>query len=140
MSNEALCIIAGLKPIHTKIKNRGSPHNNQRKQLYELTNRPRQTPHSMPSPSIQCLFHRRGQHTSKHNPHKHLQGWKQVGTGSRSRYIHKKPRTTTVEIMYKMDTRCANNQAEAFAILKGVGIRTNRLGKRRGQSNKSVYS
>jgi len=51
----------------------------------------------------------------------------------------KRPRTTTVEVMYKMDTMFANNQAEAFAILKGVVIRTNRLGKRRGQRNKSVY-
>jgi len=37
----------------------------------------------------------------------------------------KRPRTTTVEVIYKMDTSCANNQAEAFAILKGFGIRTN---------------
>ena len=31
-----------------------------------------------------------------------------------------RPGTTTVELMYKMDTRCTNNQAEAFAILKAL--------------------
>jgi len=29
-----------------------------------------------------------------------------------------RPGTTTVELMYRMDTRCTNNQVEAFAILK----------------------
>ena len=29
-----------------------------------------------------------------------------------------RPGTTTVVLMYKMDTRCTNKQAEAFAILK----------------------
>ena len=33
-------------------------------------------------------------------------------------YIH--TGTTTVELMYKMDSRCTNNQAEAFAILKAL--------------------
>jgi len=31
-----------------------------------------------------------------------------------------RPGTTTVELMYKMDTRCTNNQAEAFAINKAM--------------------
>jgi len=31
-----------------------------------------------------------------------------------------RPGTTTVELMYKMDTRCANNQAEAFAIIMAM--------------------
>jgi len=31
-----------------------------------------------------------------------------------------RPGTTTVELIYKMDTRCTNNQAEAFAILKAL--------------------
>jgi ribonuclease HI len=30
----------------------------------------------------------------------------------------KRPGTPTVKLMYRMDTRCSNNQAEAFAILK----------------------
>jgi len=36
------------------------------------------------------------------------------------------PGTTIVELMYKMDTRCTNNQAEAFAILKALDyVQTN---------------
>ena len=31
-----------------------------------------------------------------------------------------RPGTTTVELMYRMDTRCTNNQVEAFAILKAL--------------------
>jgi len=32
----------------------------------------------------------------------------------------KRPGNPTVKLMYRMDTRCSNNQAEAFAILKAV--------------------
>jgi len=31
-----------------------------------------------------------------------------------------RPRTPTVKLMYRMDTRCTNNQAEAYAILKAL--------------------
>jgi len=31
-----------------------------------------------------------------------------------------RPGTTTVELMYKMDTGCTNKQAEAFAIIKAL--------------------
>ena len=44
--------------------------------------------------------------------HKLEQG---VGAGI---VITTRPGTTTVEIMYQMNTRCTNNQAEEFAILK----------------------
>ena len=44
-------------------------------------------------------------------------GWKSdKGVGAVIAIIM--PGTTTVEPMYKMDTRCTNKQAEAFAILK----------------------
>jgi len=32
----------------------------------------------------------------------------------------KRPGTPTVKLMYRMDNRCSNNQAQAFAILKAL--------------------
>jgi len=39
-----------------------------------------------------------------------------VGAG----IVIKRPGTLTVKLMYRMDTRCTNNQADAFAILKAL--------------------
>jgi len=93
----------------------------------------------MASPSIQGLFIDED-NTQVNTTHINIyRDGSNSEQGVEAGIAEKRPRKTTVELMYKMDTRCANNQAEAFAIFKGVGIRTNRLGKRHGQNNKSVY-
>ena len=54
------------------------------------------------------------------NPNKLLHRWKQVGKGVGAGIAIIQPRTPTVKLMYRMDTRCTNNQAEAYAILKAL--------------------
>ena len=74
----------------------------------------------MASPSRQGHYHRRGQHTR--NPthiNIYTDGNKsEHGVGEGIAII--RPGKTTIELMYTMDTRCTNNQAEAFATLKAL--------------------
>jgi ribonuclease HI len=34
--------------------------------------------------------------------------------------VTKRPGNPTIKLMYRIDSRCSNNQAEAFAILKAL--------------------
>jgi hypothetical protein len=45
----------------------------------------------------------------------------------------KRPGTPTVKLMYRMDNRCSNNQAEAFAILKALEYKLLRQTKKTKQ-------
>jgi hypothetical protein len=113
VSNEALCIITGLTPIHIKKTRNRIIQNRQRKH----TNLP--IDHDKP--------HRQWLHpaariiaTGDQTPiniytdgSKSVQG---VGAG----IAIKRPGNPTIKLMYRMDNRCSNNQAEAFAILKAL--------------------
>ena len=71
----------------------------------------------MASSSRQVHSYRLRQYTSPKL--KHIHGWKSeqgVGAG----IVITGPGTPTVKLMYRMDPRCTNYQAEAFAILKAL--------------------
>jgi len=121
VSNEALCIITGVTPIHIKIKEKaehykivkGNRHNNL------------QTDHDKP-PKQWLHPADRTVATASDNTQEEVtpiniytDGSKsEQGVGAGIAIII--PGTPTVKLMYRMDTSCTNNQAEAFAILKAL--------------------
>jgi hypothetical protein len=119
VSNDALCIITRLTPIHIKIKEtaelykivRGNGHKNS---LTDHDKLPKQW--LQPAARIIATDNKTEDSTpiSIYNDgSKSEQG---VGAG----IAIKRPGTPTVKLMYRMDTRCSNNQVEAFAILKAL--------------------
>jgi hypothetical protein len=115
VSNDALCIITGLTPIHIKIKEtaelykiiRGNRHKNS---VIDHDKLPKQWLH--PAARIIATDNRKEESTPIYiytDGSKSEQG---VGAGII------RPGTPTVKMMYRMDTRCTNIQTEAFAILK----------------------
>jgi len=121
VSNEALCIITGLKPIHIKIKETAELYNiglgNSYKNLQINHDKPpKQWLH--PADRTIAIVTDNTQEDSTHinvytDGSKSEQG---VGAG----IVITRPGSTTVEMMYRMNTKCTNNQAEAFAILKAL--------------------
>ena len=118
VSNEALCIIIGLTPIHIKIKEtaelykivRGNRHKNL---LIDHDKLPKQWLH--PAASIIATDDTNGQ-----TPINIYTDGSRSEQGVGAGIAIKRPGTPTVKLMYRMDNRCSNNQAEAFAILKAV--------------------
>ena len=121
VSNDPLCIITGLTPIHIKIKEtaelyksvRGNRHKNLQIDHDKL---PKQWLH----PADRTIaIDTDNTHDDSTPINIYTDGSKSeqgVGTG----IVIIRPGTPTVKLMYRMDTRCTNNQAEAFAILKAL--------------------
>ena len=87
MSNEALCIITGITPIHIKIKETAELYkilrrNRQKNLLIDHDKLPKQWLH----PAVRIIS------TDDTNDQTHLHGRKQVGTGCGSRHSHKTTR------------------------------------------------
>ena len=82
-------------------------------------------PQTMASSSRQDYSHRLRQRTGRSNPNNiYTDGSKsEQGVGAGIAIII--PGTPTIKLMYRMDTRCTNNQAEVFAILKVLEYITN---------------
>jgi hypothetical protein len=118
VSNKALCIITVLTPIHIKIQKtvelykivRGNRYKNLPIDHDKL---PRQWLH--PAASIIAT----GDTDDQIPINIYTDGSKsEQGVGA-GRAI-KLPGTPIIKLMYRMDNRCSNNQAEAFAILKAL--------------------
>jgi hypothetical protein len=119
VSNDALCIITGLTPIHVKIKEtaelykiiRGNRHKNLPIDHDKLS---KQWLH----PAVRIIT--TDNETEDPTPiNIYTDGSKSehgVGTGT----AIKQSGTPTVKLMYRMDTRCSNNQTKTFAILKAL--------------------
>ena len=119
VSNEALCIITGLYPIHLRIQEtaelykivRGNRHKNL---LIDHDKPPKKWLH----PAARIID------TDKDTDDKtkinvYTDGSKSeqgVGAG----IVITCPGNPTIKLMYRMDPKCTNNQAEAYAILKAL--------------------
>ena len=117
VSNDPLCIITGLTPIHLKIKEtaelykivRGNRHKNS---LIDHDKPPKQWLH--PAARFIATDNTKEYSTPINIYTYGSKSEKGVGTG----IAIIRPKTPTVKLMYRMDTRCTNNQAEALAILR----------------------
>jgi len=115
VSNDALCIITGLTPIHIKIKEtaevykivRGNRHKNLQIDHDKL---PKQWLH----PAARIIA---TDDTDDPTPINIYTDGSKSEQGVGAGIAIKRPGTPTVKLMYRMDTRCSNYQAEAFAIL-----------------------
>jgi ribonuclease HI len=118
VSNEVLCIITGLTPIHIKIQKtvelykifRGNRYKNLPIDHDKL---PRQWFH----PAARIIA--TGDTDDQTPINIYTDGGKSeqgVGAG----IVIKRPGTPNITLMYRMNNRCSNNQAEAFAILKAL--------------------
>jgi hypothetical protein len=118
VSNEALCIITGLTPIHIKIY--------ETVELYKIVrgNRYKNLPIEHDKPPRQWLHPvariiATGDTDDQIPINIYTDGSKSeqgVGAG----IAIKRPGTPTIKLMYRMDNRCSNSQAEVFAILKAL--------------------
>jgi len=121
VSNEALRIIRGLKPIQIKIKETAELYKIVKGKSYinlkiDHDKLPKQWLH--PADRAFIIDEDKTQVGPTHI-NIYTDGSKpEQGVGAGIAII--RPETTTVELMYKMDTRCTNNQAEAFAKLKSL--------------------
>ena len=119
VSNDALCIITGLTPIHIKTKEtaelykivRGNRHKNLQIDHDKLH---KQWLH----PAARIIA--TNNNTDDPTPIKFFTDGSKSEQGVGAGIAIKRPGTPTVKLMYRMDTRCSNNQAEAFAILKAL--------------------
>jgi len=137
VSNEALCIITGLTPIHIKIKEtaelykivRGNRHKNL---LIDHDKPPKKWLH----PAVRIIA---TDNKKRLNPNKYLHRWKQVGKGCRSRHSHNTAenpnRKTDVQNGYQMYQQPGGSLCNP----KGAGIYTNHYNKRRRQSSNCAY-
>jgi ribonuclease HI len=116
VSNDALCIITGLTPIHIKTKEtaelyiivRGNRHKNLQIDHDELT---QQWLH--PADRIIAT-----DNTDDPTPINIYTDGSKSEQGVGAGIAINRPGTPTMKLMYRMDLRCSNNHAEAFAILK----------------------
>jgi hypothetical protein len=87
VSNNALCIITGLTPIHRKIQETAELYRIERGNTTRTYKQTTTTPPPQLAPSSrQDHNHRLRHYTRRPNPHKYLHRRKQVGTGCGSRY------------------------------------------------------
>jgi ribonuclease HI len=118
VSNEALCILTGITPIVIKIE--------EAIQFYEITRG-----HTRDTALIDCdVGVKHWQHPAEkinllpgNNDTSTIQIYtdgskSEQGVGAGIAIIQ--PGIPTVTLMYRLDTRCTNNQAEAFAITKAL--------------------
>jgi len=121
VSSEALCVITGMTPIHTKIEETAELYNIGRGNSYKNL----QIDHDKPlkqwlHPADRTIV------TDTENTQEDPTHINVYTDGSKSEQgvgagiVITRPATTTVEVNYRMNTRCNNNQAEAFAILKAL--------------------
>jgi hypothetical protein len=125
VSNDALCIITGLTPIHFKIKEtaelykiiRGNRHKNLPIDHDKL---PKQWLH--PAARIITTDNKRDDPTPINIYTDGSKSENVVGAG----IAIKRSGTPTIKLMYRMEIRCSNNQAKAFVFLKALEyIQTN---------------
>ena len=127
VSNEALCVITELKPIHIKIKETAELYKIVKGNSYmNLQIDHEKLPEQWLHPTDRAITI--DQDNTQEDPNHiniYTDGSKlELGVGAGIAIM--RPGTTNVELMYKMDTRCTNNQAEAFAILKALDyVQTN---------------
>ena len=119
VSNDALCIITGLTPIHIKIKETAELYkivrgNRYKNSLIDHDKPPKQWLH--PAARIKATDNKRGDSSPINIYTDGSKSEKRIGAV----IAIIRPRTPTVKLMYRIDTRCTNNQAEAFAILKAL--------------------
>jgi ribonuclease HI len=118
VSNEALCIITSLTPIHIKIQETAELYKIVRRNRYKNLQfyhdkLPRQWLH--PAARFMATGDTEVQ-TPINIYNDRSKSERGVGTG----IVIKRPGNPTIKIMYRRDNRCSNNQAEAFAILKAL--------------------
>jgi ribonuclease HI len=118
VSNEALCIITGLTPIHIKIQKTADLYKIVRGNRYknlpiDHDKLPRQWLHSA------ARFIATGD-TEDQTPINFYTDGSKSERGVGAGIVIKRSETPTIKVMYGMDNRCSNNQAEAFAIIKAL--------------------
>jgi hypothetical protein len=118
VSNEALCIITGLTPIHIKIQETAELYKIVRCNRYENLpidhdKLPRQWLHPA------ARFIATGDTEDQIPINIYTDGSKSE-RGVEAGMVIKRPENPTIKLMYRMDNRCSNNQEEAFAILKAL--------------------
>jgi len=116
VSNEALCVITGLTPIHIKIQEIAK--------IYDISKRKDEQhdgetePHNWihPAKNIAVI---EGHEDSTHHIHAYTDGSKnEEGTGAGiAVYSNRSLRT---KLKYRLNEQCSNNQAEQLAILKAL--------------------
>jgi len=129
VSNDALCIITGLTPIHIKIQEmaelykivRGNRYKNLQIDHDKL---PKQWLHPADRTIDIDIENTQVESTRINIYTDGSKSEKGVGAG----IVIIRPGTPTAKLMYRLDTRCTNNQAEAFAILKALEYVQTNLG------------
>jgi hypothetical protein len=121
VSNDALCIITGLTPIHIKIQEtaelykieRGNKHTN----LQIDHDKP---PEKWFHPADRIIITDTDNTQEDSTPINIYTDGRKSEQGVGAGIVILRPGTPTVKLMYRLDTSCTNNQAEAFATLKAL--------------------
>jgi ribonuclease HI len=116
VSNDALCIITGLMPIHIKIQEVAKYYeiNKSKDEQYDRDTEPQNWIH--PAKHIAVI---EGHEDSTHNIHAYTDGSKNeegIGAGI-AIYAN---RSLITKLKYRLNDQCSNNQAEQLAILKAL--------------------
>jgi ribonuclease HI len=121
VSNEALCVITGLKPIHIKIQETAEIYKIVRGNIYkdsqiDQDKPPKQWLHPAET-AVTIDTDDPQQYSTPINIYTDRSKSEQGGSAG---IVIIRPGTPAVKLRYRMDTSCTNNQAEAFTILKAL--------------------
>jgi hypothetical protein len=118
VSNEALCIITGLTPIHIKIQETADLYKIVKGKRYKnLPTDHDKLPRQWLHPVARVIA---TGDTDDQTPINIYTDRCKTERGVGAGIAIKRPGTPTIKPMYTMDNRCSNNKAETFAILKAL--------------------
>ena len=114
VSNEALCVIAGIKPIHIKIEDAGRYYEISKGKGIQYDREMEVKNWIHPAKRVKI---NEGHENSPHYIQAYTYGSKN-GSGVVSGIAVLSDNTLTATLKYRLDGRCSNNQAKQMAILK----------------------
>ena len=116
VSNEALCVITGIKPIHIKIEETGKYYEIIKGKGIQYDREMEVKNWNHPAKHVKIT---EGHEDSSHYIHAYTDGSKSdIGVGSGIAIFSDNNLTATLK--YRLNGRCSNNQAEQIAILKAL--------------------